>query len=92
MIYVLVLAIAVFALVFIDRPIWVLTFKDGQLIGKKGEIPNGFLKESQILAKKNPFTGKVKVYKNRFKTKLVTSKGVPNKIKHQLHHALPSSR
>jgi hypothetical protein len=89
MIYVLILAVAVFLLVFIDRPIWNLSFKDGVLISHKGEIPHGFLKESQLIAKRTPFSGSVKVYKNRFKTKMVTSKSVPNKVKQQLHQHLP---
>ncbi len=87
--YVLILAIAVFILVFLDRPIWRLSFKDGVLISHKGNIPHGFLKESQLIAKRAPFSGTVKVYKNRFKTRLVTSKSVPKKIKQQLHQHLP---
>ena len=87
--YVIVLAIIVFILVFKDRPIMVLTFEDGKLTKQKGQIPNGFLMGCKDIAQKEPFSGKIKVYKNRFKTKIVFSKTVPGKVKQRIHNVFP---
>ncbi|PSW14829.1 DUF3634 domain-containing protein [Photobacterium sanctipauli] len=89
--YVIVLAIIVFVLVFWDRPIMVLTFEDGKLTQSKGNIPNGFLMGCKDIAHKQPFSGKIKVYKNRFTTKLVFSKSVPSKVKQRIHNVFPYS-
>ncbi|MGF1704003.1 DUF3634 family protein [Photobacterium makurazakiensis] len=87
--YLIVLAIFVFFLVFKDRPIMVLTFEEGKLTNSKGDIPNGFLMGCKDIAHKQPFSGKIKVYKNRFATKLVFSKSVPGKVKQRIHNVFP---
>ncbi|MGF1726394.1 DUF3634 family protein [Photobacterium nomapromontoriensis] len=87
--YVIVLAIVVFILVFKDRPIIVLTFEDGKLTKQKGDIPNGFLIGCKDIAHKQPFSGQVKVYKNRFVTKLTFSKTVPSKVKQRINNVYP---
>ncbi|GAB3531750.1 DUF3634 family protein [Photobacterium alginatilyticum] len=87
--YVIVLAIAVIFLVFKDRPIMVLKFEDGELTQSKGNIPHGFLIGCKDIAHKQPFTGKIKVYRNRFATKLVFSKSVPSKVKQRIHNVFP---
>ncbi|MDO6543966.1 DUF3634 family protein [Photobacterium sanguinicancri] len=89
--YVIVLAVVVAVFVFWDRPIMVIQFEDGELIKTKGSIPNGFLMGCKDIAHKQPFSGKVKVYKNRFTTKLVFSKSVPSKIKQRIHNVFPYS-
>lgn len=87
--YVIVLAIIVIFLVFKDRPVMVLKFEDGELTHSKGNIPNGFLIGCKDIAHKQPFSGKIKVYKNRFATKLVFSKTVPSKVKQRIHNVFP---
>ncbi|MGF1834334.1 DUF3634 family protein [Photobacterium sanguinicancri] len=89
--YVVVLAVVVAVFVFWDRPIMVIQFEDGELIKTKGNIPNGFLMGCKDIAHKQPFSGKVKVYKTRFTTKLVFSKSVPSKIKQRIHNVFPYS-
>ncbi|WP_394241084.1 DUF3634 family protein [Vibrio astriarenae] len=90
--YVLVLAVIVIAvLVFKDRPIMTMTFDDGKLTSQKGRIPVGFLSDCKEIAHKQPFSGKVKVYKNRFTTKLVFSKSVPSRVKQRIHNVYPFS-
>ncbi|MDX1301748.1 DUF3634 family protein [Photobacterium sp.] len=89
--YVILLAIAVAFLVFKDRPVIVLKFDNGELIHSKGNIPNGFLIGCKDIAHKYPFSGQVKVYKNRYTTKLVYSKSVPSKIKQRIHNIFPHS-
>lgn len=89
--YVILLAIVIFILVFKDRPVMVLTFEDGKLTQQKGQIPNGFLAGCKDIAHKQPFSGKIKVYKNRFTTKLVFSKTVPSKVKQRIHNVFPYS-
>lgn len=90
--YVLVLAVIVISvLVFKDRPIMTLTFDNGKLTSQKGRIPVGFLSGCKDIAHKQPFSGTVKVYKNRFTTKLVFSKSVPSKVKQRIHNVYPYS-
>ncbi|QUJ68820.1 DUF3634 family protein [Photobacterium sp. GJ3] len=87
--YVLLVAVAVLILVFKDRPVMVLQFEQGQLKQTKGNIPTGFLNGCKDIAHREPFTGKIKVYKNRFTTKLVFSKSVPAKVKQKIHNVFP---
>ncbi|KMV31020.1 DUF3634 family protein [Photobacterium swingsii] len=87
--YVVVLAIVVAVFVFWDRPVMVLQFEDGELTKSKGNIPNGFLMGCKDIAHKQPFSGKVKVYKTRFTTKLVFSKTIPSKVKQRIHNVFP---
>ncbi|KLV03765.1 hypothetical protein ABT56_17475 [Photobacterium aquae] len=87
--YVILLTVAVCLLVFWDRPVMVLVFEDGKLVKQSGNIPVGFLRGCKDIAHKEPFSGKVKVYKNRFTTKLVFSKSVPSKIKQRIHNVFP---
>ena len=89
MMYVLVLAIVVFWLVFKDRPIMKLVFKEGELMHSKGTIPHGFLIGAKDIAHKSPFSGTVKVYKTRFVTKIVCSKSISSKVKQQLNNVYP---
>ncbi|OAN17923.1 hypothetical protein A3K86_03120 [Photobacterium jeanii] len=89
--YVIVLAVAVAIFVFWDRPVMVLQFDNGELKKTKGNIPNGFLMGCKDIAHKQPFSGKIKVYKNRFTTKLVFSKSVPSKVKQRIHNVFPYS-
>ncbi|PSW61958.1 DUF3634 domain-containing protein [Photobacterium kishitanii] len=87
--YVLLLAIVVVFLVFKDRPIMVLEFKGGELIKTKGQVPTGFQIACRDIAHKTPFSGRVKVYKTRFVTKLDFSKNIPNKIKQRIKNVFP---
>ena len=87
--YVALLAVAVFLLVFIDRPAMMLKFEDGKLVQQKGNIPRGFLMGCKDIAQKQPFSGKIKVYQTRFTTKLVFSKTVPSKVKQRIHNVFP---
>ncbi len=75
--YVLLLAIVVVFLVFKDRPIMVLEFKDGELIKTKGQVPTGFQIACRDIAHKTPFSGRVKVYKTRFCYKIRFFKKYP---------------
>ncbi|KKC98557.1 MULTISPECIES: DUF3634 family protein [Photobacterium] len=87
--YVLLLAIAVLILVFKDRPVMVLKFEHGELKQTKGNVPSGFLHGCKDIAHREPFSGQIKVYKNRFTTKLVFSKDVPAKVKQKIHNVFP---
>ncbi|SMY15519.1 DUF3634 family protein [Photobacterium aquimaris] len=87
--YVLLLAIVVVFLVFKDRPVMVLEFKDGELIKSKGQVPTGFQKSCQEIAHKEPFSGRIKVYKTRFATKFDFSKTIPNKVKQRIKNVFP---
>ncbi|KJF86929.1 DUF3634 family protein [Photobacterium phosphoreum] len=87
--YVLLLAVVVIFIVFKDRPIMVLEFKDGELIKTKGQVPTGFQTACRDIAHKTPFSGRVKIYKTRFTTKLDFSKNVPNKIKQRIKNVFP---
>ncbi|PSU61064.1 DUF3634 family protein, partial [Photobacterium phosphoreum] len=69
--YVLLLAVVVIFIVFKDRPIMVLEFKDGELIKTKGQVPTGFQTACRDIAHKTPFSGRVKIYKTRFTTCLL---------------------
>ncbi|WP_413113455.1 DUF3634 family protein [Thaumasiovibrio sp. DFM-14] len=89
MLYVAVLALAVCLFIFIDRPIIYLKFNNGELIKSKGQIPGGFLQNSKEIAHKQPFSGTIKVYKNRFTTKIVFSKSVPSKVKQRIRNVFP---
>lgn len=74
----------------IDRPIIVMAFKDGELIRHKGKIPKGFKHDCMEIGKKNPFTGAVKVYSNRFKpAKLVLSRSIDSKIQQRIKNVFP---
>ncbi|KDM91434.1 DUF3634 family protein [Photobacterium galatheae] len=87
--YVFLLAIAVLILVFKDRPVMVLIFEDGKLIKTKGHIPAGFLNSCKDIAHRAPFNGQIKVYKNRFTTKLIFSKDVPVNVKQKIRNVFP---
>ncbi|WP_256382759.1 DUF3634 family protein [Photobacterium toruni] len=94
--YVLLLAIVVVFLVFKDRPIMVLEFKDGEISKTKGKIPSGFHTACRDIAHKAPFSGRIKVYKTRFATKLDFSNTIPPKVKQRIKnvfpHTLPTSK
>nr|WP_086938591.1 DUF3634 family protein [Thaumasiovibrio occultus] len=87
--YLLILVVVVCAFIFIDRPIILLKFEQGRITKSKGPIPKGFLTDCQDIGKKMPFDGVVKVYKNRFSTKLVFSKGIPSKVKQRIRNVFP---
>ncbi len=72
--YILVLAVVVIFIVFKDRPIMVLKFENGELTKTKGDVPTGFQTSCKEIAHKTPFSGQIKVYKNRFTTKIDFSK------------------
>jgi hypothetical protein len=87
--YVLLLAVVVVFLVFKDRPIMVLEFKNGELIKTKGQVPSGFKTACKEIAHKTPFSGRVKVYKTRFATKLDFSNTIPAKVKQRIKNVFP---
>ena len=87
--YVLLLAIVVVFLVFKDRPIMMLAFKDGELIKTRGKVPTAFQTACRDIAHKTPFSGRVKVYKTRYTTKLDFSNTIPNKVKQRIKNVFP---
>ncbi|UJF18100.1 DUF3634 family protein [Vibrio sp. SS-MA-C1-2] len=90
MIYVILLAAVLLIIFFsIDRPIVKLIFKDGKLIKVKGKIAKGFIHDCQDIGLRKPFTGVIKVYKNRFTTKLNFSKSIPKNIQQRIRNAFP---
>lgn len=89
--YVLVLAVVVIFIVFKDRPIMVLKFENGELTKTKGDVPTGFQASCKEIAHKTPFSGQIKVYKNRFTTKIDFSKDIPAKIKQRIRNVFPHS-
>ncbi|KPA51126.1 MULTISPECIES: DUF3634 family protein [Photobacterium] len=89
--YVLVLAVVVIFIVFKDRPIMVLKFENGELTKTKGDVPTGFQTSCKEIAHKTPFSGQIKVYKNRFTTKIDFSKDIPAKIKQRIRNVFPHS-
>lgn len=61
MLYViLVAAIIIFWLVAIDRPILVVSFKDGHLVRSKGHFPPTFKHNLIDIAQHEPFSGKLR--------------------------------
>lgn len=90
MLYViLVAALIIFWLVAVDRPILVVTFKDGQLINNKGLFPQGFKHNLLDIAQHEPFSGQLKVYQQRTGVKLTFSKQVPKKIQQRIRNVFP---
>ncbi|MCG3887140.1 DUF3634 family protein [Photobacterium leiognathi] len=89
--YVIVLAVVVIFIVFKDRPIMVLKFENGELTKTKGDVPTGFQTSCKEIAHKTPFSGQIKVYKNRFTTKIDFSKDIPGKIKQRIRNVFPHS-
>jgi len=87
--YVLILAIIVIFIVFKDRPIMVLKFENGVLTKIKGNVPTGFQASCKDIANKTPFSGLIKVYKNRFTTKIDFSKDIPSKTKQRIRNVFP---
>ena len=82
--------IALFVFIAIDRPILLIKFKDGEIVKKKGKIPQGFLHDCSEITKRNPLTGTVKVYRNRFKpAKLVMSKSIDPKAQQRIRNVFP---
>lgn len=93
MLYViLIAAILIFAVVFYDKPLATYVFKDGELVTDKGETDKQFINRSKEIARKNPFSGTVKVYKRRKQYSAKFSKSIPNKIRHSLREQLPGSK
>ncbi|MBV7296848.1 DUF3634 family protein [Enterovibrio paralichthyis] len=82
--------IALFVFIAIDRPILLIKFKDGQIVKKKGKIPQGFLHDCTEISKRTPFSGTVKVYRNRFKpAKLVLSRDIDHKVQQRIRNVFP---
>ncbi|OEE65786.1 hypothetical protein A1OO_08220 [Enterovibrio norvegicus FF-33] len=82
--------IALFVFIAIDRPILLIKFKDGEIIKTRGKIPHGLLHDCAEIAKRNPITGTVEVYRNRFKpVKLVISKSIDNKAQQRIRNVFP---
>ncbi|WP_163390976.1 DUF3634 family protein [Enterovibrio norvegicus] len=82
--------IALFAFIAVDRPIVYIRFKDGEVTKTKGKVPHGFLHDCAEICKRTPFTGTVKVYRNRFKSaKLVLSKGIDSKVQQRIRNVFP---
>ncbi len=90
MLYVmLVAAIIIFWLVAIDRPILVVSFKDGHLVRSKGHFPPTFKHNLIDIAQHEPFSGEIKVYQQRTGAKLAFSKQVPKKIQQRIRNVFP---
>ncbi len=87
MLYViLVAAIIIFWLVAIDRPILVVSFKDGHLVR---HFPPTFKHNLIDIAQHEPFSGEIKVYQQRTGAKLAFSKQVPKKIQQRIRNVFP---
>ncbi|MGL4380833.1 DUF3634 family protein [Vibrio sp. HDW18] len=90
MLYViLVAAIIIFWLVALDRPVLVVNIKDGQLINSKGHLPPTFKHNLLDIAQHEPFSGRLKVYRQRTGAKLTFSKSVPRKIQQRIRNVFP---
>lgn len=90
MLYViLVAAIIIFWLVAVDRPILVVSFKDGHLVRSKGHFPPTFKHNLIDIAQHEPFSGEIKVYQQRTGAKLAFSKQVPKKIQQRIRNVFP---
>lgn len=82
--------VALFVFIAIDRPILLIKFKDGHIVKKQGKIPQGFLHDCAEISKRTPFSGTVKVYRNRFKpVKLVLSKDIDQKVQQRIRNIFP---
>ncbi len=91
MLYViLVAAIIIFWLVAIDRPILVVSFKDGHLVRSKGHFPPTFKHNLIDIAQHEPFSGEIKVYQQglepswRFRSK--SRKKIQQRIRNVFPH------
>lgn len=90
MLYVILIAAAIiFWLVAVDRPVLVVTFKDGQLIKSKGHLPHTFKHNLVDIAQHDPFSGQLKVYQQRTGAKLVFSKRIPKKVQQRIRNVFP---
>lgn len=90
MLYViLVAAIIVFWLVAVDRPILKVKFHDGKIVAEKGHFPPSFRHNILEIAHKTPFSGELKVYRQRSGTKLVMSKGISKSVQQRIRNVFP---
>ncbi|WED23175.1 DUF3634 family protein [Vibrio sp. JC009] len=90
MMYVILIGAAVVCwLVFIDRPVLKMTFKEGDLVKHQGRLPSGFAHNCKEIGHRTPFDGIVKVYMTRSGAKLNFSKDVPGKIQQRIRNVFP---
>lgn len=84
MLYViLVAAIIIFWLVAVDRPVLVVTFKDGHITKSKGHFPHTFKHNLVDITQHEPFSGQLKVYQQRTGAKLTFTNQVPKKYNNE---------
>lgn len=90
MLYViLVAAIIIFWLVAVDRPVLVVTFKDGHIMKSKGLFPHTFKHNLVDIAQHEPFSGQLKVYQQRTGAKLTFTNQVPKKVQQRIRNVFP---
>ncbi len=90
MVYLIVIAlVAIIWLVFIDRPVLKVRFRDGKIVMSKGHFPATFQHNLQAIGHKNAFSGELKVYSLRTGMKLVFSKQIPVKIQQRIRNVFP---
>lgn len=93
MLYVILIAAAlIFAIILYDKPLAKLKFKDGQLDSHQGNVDKQFLIRTKEIARKQPFSGIIKIYKSKKQYRVKFSKSVPNKLRHELRNILPGSK
>ncbi|WP_261817364.1 DUF3634 family protein [Vibrio gallicus] len=93
MLYVIVIAaILIFGIILYDKPLASYVFKQGNLTKSQGAVDKQFVLKSKEIARKQPFSGTVKVYKTRKQYKVKFSKSIPNKVRHALREQLPGSK
>ncbi|WP_375753996.1 DUF3634 family protein [Vibrio sp. HN007] len=86
---ILVGAIVVIWLVAVDRPVLRMSFKNGELVSHKGNLPPAFGHNCKEIGHRTPFDGIVKVYMTRGGAKLKFSKEVPNKVQQRIRNVFP---
>ncbi len=86
---IVIAAVFIFLLVFIDRPNAKVVFKDGELVAKRGQLGAKVISDFKEIAEKNHVTGAIKVYQRKANDKLVISKSIPNKIAQRFRNVYP---
>ncbi|MGI3104671.1 DUF3634 family protein [Vibrio alginolyticus] len=90
MLYViLIVAIVIFWLIAVDRPVLKVKFDNGHISNVKGHIPPSFKHNLQDISEHNPFTGEMKVYSQRTGMRLSFSKGIPKKVQQRIRNVFP---
>ncbi len=90
MLYViLIAAVVIFLLIFVDRPVLKARFKDGHLTSVKGHMPPSLKHNLQEIGEREPFDGILRAYNATPSMRLVFSKDIPKKTQQHIRNVFP---